>query len=38
MGNGYPEHIMEALEKGEITRVDMELCVKRLLEMILKVG
>lgn len=38
MGYGHPELIIEALKNGEITRADVELCVKRVLEMILKVG
>ena len=37
MGCGYPERVMEAKEKGLITREEMEVCVKRILQMILKV-
>ncbi|MDO4307517.1 MAG: glycoside hydrolase family 3 C-terminal domain-containing protein [Eubacteriales bacterium] len=37
MGTGYPERVMMALEKGLITREDLEKCAKRVLEMILKV-
>ena len=37
MGCGYPERVLEAKEKGLITREEMEVCVKRILQMILKV-
>ncbi|MCR5271593.1 MAG: glycoside hydrolase family 3 C-terminal domain-containing protein [Lachnospiraceae bacterium] len=37
MGCGYPERILEAKEKGAISRADMEVCAKRVLEMIMKV-
>ena len=37
MGCGYPERVLEAKEKGLITREEMEICVKRILQMILKV-
>ena len=36
MGTGYPERVLMALEKGLITRSDLEKCAKRVLEMILK--
>lgn len=36
MGTGYPERVMMALEKGLITRDDLEKCAGRVLEMILK--
>ncbi|MGN0986511.1 MAG: glycoside hydrolase family 3 C-terminal domain-containing protein [Otoolea sp.] len=36
MGTGYPERVMMALEKGLITRTDLERCAARVLEMILK--
>ena len=36
MGTGYPERVMMALEKGLITRADLERCAVRVLEMILK--
>lgn len=38
MGCGFPMRVMADLEKGSITRADLEPCVKRVLEMILKVG
>lgn len=37
MGTGYPERVLKALEKGLITREEMETCVRRVLELILKV-
>lgn len=37
MGNGYPERVKEAYEKGAITREEIETCVKRILGLILKV-
>lgn len=37
MGCGYPERVMEALARGLITRAELELSVRRLLEMILKI-
>ena len=36
MANGYPERVLEALEKGYITREEIRICAKRILEMILK--
>ena len=33
---GYPEDLKVALDNGEITRADLELCAKRILEMIMK--
>ncbi|MCI7812610.1 MAG: glycoside hydrolase family 3 C-terminal domain-containing protein [Lachnospiraceae bacterium] len=36
MGCGYPDRVMEALEKGWITREEIRVCAKRILEMILK--
>lgn len=37
MGCGYPEQLLEAKEKGLITREEMEICAKRILELILKI-
>ena len=37
MGNGYPERVKEACEKGAITREEIEICVKRILGLILKI-
>ena len=36
MGNGYPKHVKEAYEKGAISRDEIEICVKRILNFILK--
>ena len=33
---GYPQELKAALEKGELTRADLEVCVKRILGMFLK--
>ena len=36
MGCGYPERLLMAMEKGAITRADMEACARRILEYIMK--
>lgn len=36
MPGGYPERLMLALEKGAITRSDLETCGKRVLELLLR--
>ncbi len=36
MANGYPERVKEALDKGLITREEIAVCAKRILETILK--
>lgn len=36
MGCGFPERLMEAVEKGILTRAEMEVCAKRVLSLILK--
>ncbi len=36
MPHGYPDRLIYACEKGEITREQLELCARRILEMILK--
>ena len=36
MGCGYPDRLIMALEKGLITREEIKICAKRILEMILK--
>ena len=36
MGCGYPDRLLEALEKGLISRKEMEICGRRILELILK--
>ena len=35
---GYPEDLKAAYESGDLTRADLEICVKRILEMTLKMG
>lgn len=37
MATGFPERLLEAMEKGILTRKEMEICGKRILELILKV-
>lgn len=37
MATGFPERLTEALHKGILTRGDMEICARRVLELILKV-
>lgn len=37
MGCGYPERVLEAMEKGAITRQELEICAKRVLGLILKI-
>lgn len=36
MGLGFPERLLAAVEKGALTRADMEICAKRILGLILK--
>lgn len=37
MANGYPERVREAMEKGLVTRADLETCARRVLELILRI-
>ncbi len=37
MGCGFPDRLLAAMEKGVLTREDMEICAKRVLEFILKI-
>jgi beta-glucosidase len=37
MGCGYPERLLEAKAQGLISREEMDICAKRILELILKV-
>ena len=37
MGCGYPERLLEAKAKGLLSREEMDICAKRILELILKV-
>jgi len=36
MGCGYPERLLKAIELGELTREEMEVSVKRVLQLIMK--
>lgn len=36
MATGFPERLMKALDKGILARADMEICARRILELILK--
>ncbi len=37
MAAGFPERLLEAVEKGALTREEMEICAKRILGLILKI-
>ena len=37
MASGYPERLLAAMEKGVLTRSDMEICVKRILGTLLRI-
>ncbi len=37
MGCGYPERLLEAMKLGALSREEMEICAKRVLELILKI-
>ncbi len=37
MANGYPERIRQAMDLGLVRRGDLEICAKRVLELILKI-
>lgn len=37
MACGYPRRVVEALEKGYVTREELECCVSRIISMILKI-
>ena len=37
MGCGYPDRLMQALEKGVISRKELEICTERVLRLILKI-
>lgn len=37
MATGFPERLTEALHKGILTRGDMEICARRVLELILRI-
>ena len=38
MPTGYPDELKAAVEKGELTRAELELCTKRILEMMLRLA
>jgi beta-glucosidase len=37
MGTGFPKRLLEAQNKGAISREEMEICAKRILQLILKI-
>lgn len=37
MGCGYPDRLMQALEKGVLSRKELEICAERVLKLILKI-
>ena len=37
MANGYPERIRKVMDMGLVTRADLEICARRVLELILKI-
>jgi len=37
MGNGFPERVKMAMDKGLLERADLVICAKRVLELILKI-
>lgn len=37
MACGFPKRVQEAMEKGALTRADLERCARRILELILKI-
>jgi beta-glucosidase len=37
MGCGYPERLLKTIELGLLIRVEMKVCAKRLMNLILKV-
>lgn len=37
MANGYPERVEEAMKLGAVSRGDLEICAKRVLELILRI-
>lgn len=37
MASGFPERLLEAMEAGVLTRSEMEVCARRVLELILKI-
>lgn len=37
MATGYPERVQAAIDKGTVSRRDLEVCARRILELILKI-
>lgn len=37
MACGFPEHLADAVEAGVLTREELKICAKRLLELIIKI-
>ncbi len=37
MACGYPEQVRQAVELGAVTREDLAICARRVLELILKI-
>ncbi len=37
MANGYPERVRQVMDQGLVTRGDLEICARRVLELILKI-
>ena len=37
MANGYPERVRETMKLGAVTRGDLEVCARRVLELILRI-
>ena len=37
MATGFPERLLQAVEKGALSRSEMEICAKRILGLILKI-
>ena len=38
MPTGYPDELKAAVEKGDLTRAELELCAKRIIEMMLRLA
>ena len=37
MANGYPERVRAAMDRGLLSRSDLEICARHMLELILKI-
>jgi beta-glucosidase len=38
MPTGYPDELKAAVENGELTRAELELCAKRIIEMMIRMA